>query len=33
MRAAVWYKAQDIRVEEREVSVVLPNEVRIRVAW
>ncbi|MFC6040231.1 2,3-butanediol dehydrogenase [Paenisporosarcina macmurdoensis] len=33
MRAAVWYKAQDIRVEEREVSVVLPNEVKIRVAW
>ncbi|MET3656650.1 2,3-butanediol dehydrogenase [Sporosarcina psychrophila] len=33
MRAAVWYKANDIRVEEREVKEVLANDVKVRVAW
>lgn len=33
MRAAVWYKANDIRVEEREVKEVLPNDVKVRVGW
>ena len=32
MRAAVWYKANDIRVEEREVKEVLANDVKVRVA-
>ena len=33
MRAAVWYEAKDIRVEKLEVKEVLPNEVKVRVAW
>ena len=33
MRAAVWYGAKDIRVEEREVSTVSSNQVKVKVAW
>ena len=33
MRAAVWYEANDIRIEEQEVKEVLGNEVKVRVAW
>ncbi|MDX8044361.1 2,3-butanediol dehydrogenase [Gracilibacillus sp. S3-1-1] len=33
MRAAVWYKAKDVRVEEREVPELQTNEVKVRVAW
>jgi len=32
MRATVWYKANDIRVEKREVKEVLANDVKVRVA-
>ena len=33
MRAAVWYGAKDIRVEERDVSTVSSNQVKVKVAW
>ncbi|WP_062109047.1 2,3-butanediol dehydrogenase [Bacillus niameyensis] len=33
MKAAVWYQAKDIRVEEREVPSVSSNQVKVKVAW
>ena len=33
MKAAVWYKAKDVRIEEREVPVVQAEDVKVRVAW
>jgi (R,R)-butanediol dehydrogenase/meso-butanediol dehydrogenase/diacetyl reductase len=33
MKAAVWYGAKDIRVEEREVPAVSSNQVKVKVAW
>lgn len=33
MKAAVWYKQKDVRVEEREVKPVNENDVKVRVAW
>lgn len=33
MRAAVWYDQKDIRVEERSLNDLQPNEVEIKVAW
>lgn len=33
MKAAVWYKAKDVRVEETEVPVVQAEDVKVRVAW
>lgn len=33
MKAAVWYGQKDIRVEERELKELQPNEVTVRVAW
>ncbi|MFD1706335.1 2,3-butanediol dehydrogenase [Siminovitchia sediminis] len=33
MRAAVWYGAKDIRVEERDVPAVSSNQVKVKVAW
>ncbi len=33
MRAAVWYKAKDIRVEDRDVKDVQSHDVKLRGAW
>ncbi|MFJ5717581.1 2,3-butanediol dehydrogenase [Neobacillus sp. NPDC093127] len=33
MKAAVWYGAKDIRVEDRDVPAVSSNQVKIKVAW
>lgn len=33
MRAAVWYGARDVRIEEKEVPTPKPDEVLIRVAY
>ncbi|MGG3448335.1 2,3-butanediol dehydrogenase [Domibacillus aminovorans] len=33
MRAAVWYGLKDIRVEEREISNVSSDQVKVKVAW
>ena len=33
MKAAVWYEAKDIRVEEAQEPVVRPGTVKIRVEW
>lgn len=33
MKAAVWYKAKDVRVEEIEVPAVQAKDVKVRVAW
>ncbi|MEH7385162.1 2,3-butanediol dehydrogenase [Bacillus sp. JJ1521] len=33
MKAAVWYKAKDVRVEDREVPVLGAEDVKVRVAW
>lgn len=33
MRAAVWYKEKDVRVEEREVRELKNTDVKIKVAW
>lgn len=33
MKAAVWYKEKDVRVENREVKELAANEVKIKVAW
>jgi (R,R)-butanediol dehydrogenase / meso-butanediol dehydrogenase / diacetyl reductase len=33
MRAAVWYKEKDIRVEEREPAKLGARDVKVRVAW
>lgn len=33
MKAAVWYGKKDIRVEERELGEMGPNDLKIRVAW
>lgn len=33
MRAAVWYGEQDIRVEDKDLRGLQPNEVQIRVSW
>lgn len=31
MKAAVWYGPKDIRVEEKEIRDMKPNEVRVKV--
>ncbi|WP_042147251.1 2,3-butanediol dehydrogenase [Paucisalibacillus sp. EB02] len=33
MKAAVWYKAKDVRVEERDIPALEDNDVKVRVAW
>lgn len=33
MKAAVWYGAKDVRVEERELRAMNSNQVKIKVAW
>ncbi|WP_414055442.1 2,3-butanediol dehydrogenase [Macrococcus equi] len=33
MKAAVWYGPKDIRVEEKEIRAMLPNEVRVKVGY
>lgn len=33
MKAAVWHGKKDVRVEEREIRELKPNEVKVRVAW
>lgn len=33
MKAAVWYGEKDIRIEERKLKEVGPNEVKVKVGW
>jgi (R,R)-butanediol dehydrogenase/meso-butanediol dehydrogenase/diacetyl reductase len=33
MKAAVWYKSGDVRVEDRECEEMKSNELKVRVAW
>lgn len=33
MKAAVWYNKKEIKVEDREIRDILPNEVKVKVAW
>lgn len=33
MKAAVWYKEKDVRVEDRDIKELAANEVKVKVAW